>query len=79
MRILVVEDEESLANQVAEALRQESYAVDMAHDGEEGHYLGDVEPYDLIVLDIGLPIMNGIEVLKKWRADKRKMPVLLYR
>ncbi len=77
MRILVVEDEESLANQVAEALRQESYAVDMAHDGEEGHYLGDVEPYDLIVLDIGLPVMNGIEVLKKWRADKRMMPVLI--
>ena len=77
MRLLIVEDDERLANQLATALREENFAVDMAHDGEEGHYQGDVEPYDAVILDLGLPIMSGIEVLKKWRADDRKMPVLI--
>jgi two-component system OmpR family response regulator len=51
--------------------------VDRAHDGEEGHFLGDTEPYDAVILDIGLPEMDGVTVLEKWRAGGRVMPVLI--
>jgi two-component system, OmpR family, response regulator len=51
--------------------------VDTAHDGEDGHFLGDTEPYDAVVLDLGLPMMDGISILKRWRADGRLMPVLI--
>src|SRR5690554_5263694 len=77
MRILVVEDDESLNRQLCEALTDAGYVVDSATDGEEGHFLGDTEPYDAVVLDIGLPQMDGISVLEKWRRDGRKMPVLM--
>ncbi len=77
MRVLVVEDDADLSCQLAEALREAGYAVDTAADGEEGHYLGDSEPYDAVVLDIGLPVMDGISVLEKWRRDGRTMPVLI--
>ncbi|WP_162901404.1 response regulator transcription factor [Breoghania sp. L-A4] len=77
MRLLVVEDDEDLNRQLVEALRDAGYAVDAAHDGEEGHFLGDTEPYDAVVLDIGLPKMDGLTVLETWRADGRTMPVLL--
>ena len=77
MRILVVEDDENLNRQLAEALKEAGYVVDQAHDGVEGHYLGDAEPYDAVILDIGLPEMDGITVLEKWRADGKRMPVLL--
>lgn len=77
MRLLLIEDDESLSRQLAAALRQENFAVDQAFDGEEGHYQGDVEPYDAVILDIGLPVMNGIDVLKTWRKDGRNMPVLI--
>ena len=77
MRILVVEDDENLNRQLAEALKEAGYVVDQAHDGLEGHYLGDAEPYDAVILDIGLPEMDGITVLEKWRADGKRMPVLL--
>lgn len=77
MRILVVEDDPDLNRQMVTALTEAGYAVDTASDGEEGHYLGDTEPYDLVVLDIGLPIMDGISVLEKWRRDGRTMPVLI--
>ncbi len=77
MRLLLIEDDESLSRQLALALRQENFAVDQAFDGEEGHYQGDVEPYDAVILDIGLPVMNGIDVLKTWRKDARNMPVLI--
>ncbi len=77
MRLLLIEDDQSLSRQLASALRQENFAVDQAFDGEEGHYQGDVEPYDAVILDIGLPVMNGIEVLKSWRKDERNMPVLI--
>lgn len=77
MRILVVEDDKDLNRQLAEALGDAGYVVDCAFDGEEGHFLGDTEPYDAVVLDIGLPQMDGISVLERWRRDDRKMPVLI--
>ncbi|MGB3500341.1 MAG: response regulator transcription factor [Mesorhizobium sp.] len=77
MRILVVEDDKELNRQLAEALVDAGYVVDKAFDGEEGHFLGDTEPYDAVVLDIGLPQMDGISVMEKWRRDGRKMPVLM--
>jgi two-component system OmpR family response regulator len=77
MRLLVVEDDRDLNRQIVTALENAGYAVDRAYDGEEGHFLGDTEPYDAIVLDIGLPKMDGITVLEKWRAEGRKTPVLI--
>lgn len=77
MRILVVEDDADLSRQLKEALKDVGYAVDVANDGEEGHYLGDTEPYDAVVLDLGLPIIDGVSVLQKWRADGKKFPVLI--
>jgi two-component system, OmpR family, response regulator len=77
MRILVVEDDRDLNRQLVDALTDAGYVVDKAFDGEEGHFLGDTEPYDAVVLDIGLPQMDGLTVLEKWRRDGRIMPVLL--
>ncbi len=77
MRVLVIEDEPALARQVAEALRAAGFAVDAAADGEEGHFLGDTEPYDAVILDLGLPKMDGVTVLRRWRAAGRAMPVLI--
>ena len=77
MRLLVVEDDKNLNRQLVEAFEEAGYAVDAATDGEEGHFLGDTEPYDAVILDIGLPMMDGITVLEKWRRAGRKMPVLL--
>lgn len=77
MRILVVEDDINLNRQLTDALKESGYVVDQAFDGEEGHYLGENEPYDAIVLDIGLPKMDGITVIEKWRAANRTMPVLI--
>ena len=65
MRLLVVEDDPDLNRQLATALTDAGYVVDRAFDGEEGHFLGDSEPYDAVVLDIGLPKMDGISVLQK--------------
>jgi len=77
MRVLVVEDEPELARQIADALIEADYVVDVAHDGEEGHFLGDTEPYDAVVLDLGLPKIDGITVLERWRRAGRDMPVLI--
>ena len=77
MRILVVEDDTNLNRQLKEALTEAGYAVDVAFDGEEGHFLGDTEPYDAIVLDIGLPQMDGLSVLEEWRRAGKTTPVLL--
>ncbi|MDK9698479.1 MAG: response regulator transcription factor [Siculibacillus sp.] len=77
MRLLVVEDDKNLNRQLVEAFQEAGYAVDSATDGEEGHFLGDTEPYDAVILDIGLPLIDGITVLEKWRRGGRKMPVLL--
>ncbi len=77
MRILVVEDDVNLNRQIKDALLEADYVVDTAFDGEEGHFLGDTEPYDAVVLDIGLPQMDGLSVLEAWRRDGRDMPVLI--
>src|SRR5918999_4602917 len=77
MRLLVVEDDPDLNRQLVSAFTDAGYVVDTAKDGEEGHFLGDTEPYDAIVLDIGLPIMDGVSVLEKWRRAGRKTPVLI--
>ena len=77
MRLLVVEDDADLNRQLVQALGDAGYAVDSAHDGEEGHFLGDTEPYDAVILDLGLPVIDGVTVLEKWRREGRKMPVLI--
>ena len=77
MRILAVEDDPELSRQLADALRAAGYAVDLAHDGEQAHYLGEAETYDAVVLDLGLPLVDGITVLERWRRAGRNMPVLI--
>lgn len=77
MRLLVVEDDPDINRQLVTALQDAGYVVDSATDGEEGHYLGDTEPYDAVVLDLGLPVLDGVSVLEKWRRAGRKMPVLI--
>jgi two-component system, OmpR family, response regulator len=77
MRALIVEDEKKIAGQIAGALSEAGFAVDQAHDGESGEFLGTTEVYDVVVLDLGLPKGDGISVLEKWRSSKRNMPVLI--
>jgi two-component system OmpR family response regulator len=77
MRILVVEDEPNLSRQLRKSLEGSGYAVDTAPDGEEGLFLGETENYDAVILDLGLPEIDGLEVLKRWRESGRKMPVLV--
>lgn len=77
MRILVVEDDPDLRRQLSDALTQAGYAVDLAADGEDGHFLGDTEPYDAIILDLGLPKLDGVTVLERWRSDGHVFPVLI--
>ena len=77
MRLLVVEDDRDLNRQLVRAFEQAGYAVDEAFDGEEGEFLGETEPYDAVVLDIGLPGKDGVAVLEAWRKAGRKMPVLV--
>ena len=77
MRVLVVEDDADLIRQLAAACRDAGYVVDTAGDGETAHFLGDTEPYDAVILDLGLPLMDGIAVLQAWRREGRAMPVLI--
>jgi len=77
MRILVVEDDADLQRLLKKALNDAGYVVDTAADGEEGHFLGDTEPYDVVILDLGLPKIDGVRVLERWRKDGRTMPVLI--
>lgn len=77
MRLLVVEDDPDLSEQLADALREAGYAVDMTGDGEEAEFLGETEPYDAVVLDLGLPNLDGMTVLEHWREAGRAMPVLI--
>ena len=77
MRVLVVEDDRDLNRQLVSALTDAGYAVDSAVDGEEGYFLGETEPYDVVILDTGLPKMDGISVLEQWRRAARNMPVII--
>jgi len=77
MRVLVVEDDTVLRNQLCRALVGEGYAVDGVADGEEAFFRGDTEPYDIIILDLGLPLRDGVSVLKGWRANKIETPVII--
>ncbi|WP_416908534.1 MAG: response regulator transcription factor [Polymorphobacter sp.] len=77
MRVLIVEDEPNLLRQLKAALEGAGYAVDTASDGEDGHYLGSTESYDAVVLDLGLPEMDGLTVLERWRKEGHAMPVLV--
>ncbi len=77
MRILVVEDEKKVASFIKKGLEEEHYAVDTAHDGETGLYLSEINEYDLIVLDLMIPKIEGLEVLKSIRGRKDNVPVLV--
>lgn len=77
MRILVVEDERKLAAVLRRGLEEHGYAVDVAYDGEEGLALIEVQPYDLIILDVLLPKLDGLAVCRRLRAGHRDVPVLM--
>ena len=77
MKILLVEDDAALAQEIAHALRAENFAVDVAANGEDGQHLGETEAYDAAVLDLGLPKMPGVAVLRAWRAAAGSLPVLI--
>ena len=77
MRILVVEDEPTLRAQLVAAITAAGHTVEAAADGRQAHYLGDVEAFDAVVLDLGLPMLDGLSVLRQWRAAGRAMPVLI--
>ncbi|MCJ2092596.1 response regulator transcription factor [Methylobacterium sp. J-072] len=77
MRLLVVEDDRDINRQVVAALEEAGYVADKAYDGEEGGYLGESEPYDAIILDMGLPKADGVSVLQKWRRAGVKTPVII--
>ena len=77
MRVLVVEDEKLLSRQLAKALTEAGYAVDCAGDGEQADFLTHTEPYDVVVLDLGLPKMDGLTLLRRWREAGIFAPVLI--
>lgn len=77
MRILVLEDEKKLARFIQRALREDGHAVDLCHDGEEGGHLAVTEPYDVIVLDLGLPRRDGLAILRDLREKKKNSAVLV--
>jgi two-component system response regulator PhoP len=77
MRILIIEDEAPLLERVAAQLREQGYAVDTAADGRDGLYLGQEYPLDAAVVDLGLPDLSGIEVIRRWRAAGRRFPILI--
>ncbi len=77
MRLLLVEDDRRIANDVEGALKAAGYVVETVRDGEEAWFRGDTEDYGAVILDLGLPGMDGLAVLKRWRANGRTMPVLI--
>ncbi|WP_457676330.1 response regulator transcription factor [Thiolapillus sp.] len=77
MRLLLVEDDATLVGDLMPELRRAGYAVDVAGDGEEALFMGNTEDYDVVILDLGLPRMNGLELLKRWRSEGNKVPVLI--
>lgn len=77
MRVLVVEDNATVANHIKASLERELYVVDVTAEGKAGWFLGDTEDYDLVILDLGLPDLDGLTVLEKWRASGNDVPVLI--
>lgn len=77
MRLLLVEDDPQMGLMLQNALHEAGYAVDLAVDGIDAEALGDIEPYDLIVLDLGLPKRSGMEVLQNWRSRDNHVPVVI--
>jgi DNA-binding response OmpR family regulator len=77
MRALVVEDSPDVAAHVAQALGEAGFAVDKAGDGESAWFRGDTEDYDVVILDLGLPRLDGLSVLKRWRSGGKLFPVLI--
>lgn len=77
MRVLLVEDDSELARRLEAALTEAGFAVDRASDGEEAAELGEAAPFDAVVLDLGLPRLPGLEVLRRWRRGGHNMPVLV--
>lgn len=77
MRVLLVEDDDRIARNVKAALAEAGYLVDHERDGEEAWFKGDTEDYAAVILDLGLPRMDGLSILKKWRANGRAMPILI--
>lgn len=77
MRILLVEDDPDLLLQITDALKGQGYVVDTATDGQQAHYMASVESFDAVILDLGLPQIDGLTVLKRWRAEGLTLPVLI--
>lgn len=77
MRILVVEDEKRIASDIANALRAESYLVEVCHDGEQAWFRADTKSFDAVVLDLGLPGIDGLAVLRRWREAANDTPVVI--
>ncbi len=77
MRLLLVEDDQLLASTLSKKLEQHGFAVDQADNGVDGEFLGDVEPYDIVILDLGLPERPGLDVLANWRQKGNRMPVIV--
>lgn len=77
MRLLLIEDDQDLVKLIKKDLEKAGYAVDVANDGVEGEYLGNEGIYNLAIVDLGLPLRNGLEVLKNWRSRPNTIPVLI--
>jgi two-component system OmpR family response regulator len=77
MRVLLVEDDNRIARDIASALTAAGYAVEREADGEEAWFRGDTEDFDAVVLDLGLPAMDGLAILKRWRRSGRRFPILI--
>lgn len=77
MRLLIIEDEPNLREQLQQYLQKQGYAVDVAEDGEAGFFMGREYPFDLAIVDLGLPKLSGIEVIQKWRDIEKTFPILI--
>ena len=77
MRVLIIEDEEALRNQIVEKLQEEGFAIDASGDGEEGLYLAREMPVDLAIVDLGLPGLDGMEIIRKIREEGHLYPILI--
>lgn len=77
MKVLIIEDDHNIARQLSTHLKESGFVTHIAHEGDEGHYQGDVESYDAVLLDVGLPGMDGFSILERWRASGKTMPVIM--